>query len=127
MSDNSQPEGRNALSGYSYDRFYRAKFDRWVTRAYWLPHEVAALSMGYDPRSLNLKALSEKKADPEVALEFLDRIDVVRRAIEVEQLDVQSTPRAAFDWLAYHGIPFPEELKKFVERKSECVSNPLLI
>lgn len=98
-----------------YDPFLWANLNRWAARAYWTTDEAAALSLCKDPRSLNLARIENEMASP-YAIEFLDRMDTIRRAAEVGQIGWKCPPNQVIEWFDQYGMPYAEMLKSEVEK-----------
>ena len=96
------------------DAFYFANFNRWAARAYWTCDELAALSLGKDPRSLNLEKCCNRTGA--IVFEFLDRLDTIRRACEVAQIQWKMQPNIGIEWLLKFQVPFDPQLATEVDR-----------
>ena len=105
----SQPELTDLhLSSPKYD------VNIWAKNAFWLPQEIAALSLGYDPTDPN----NETYERPNWAgwLEELEhRTRIAGRAAEVGQLKQKCPPNEAIEWMDEYDIVYPLALKKAVD------------
>lgn len=97
------------------DPYKAASFDKWAARAYWTPSEMAALSLGKHPWSLNEWTCGEYP-DSWYSNEFLERYDVFLRAAEIGELARQCPPNSAIEYLEKMGIPYVTKLAETVAR-----------
>ena len=110
------PEHSNeSATGQQIDPYYAADLNKWAARAYWTPAEIAALSIGKHPWSLNRESF-DKHPHSWFSLEFLERLDVFVRAAETNQIAWQCPPNAAVEFMDRLSMPFVSGLKEQVER-----------
>jgi len=110
------PEHSNeSATGQQIDPYDAADLNKWAARAYWTPAEIAALSLGKHPWSLNRESF-DKHPHSWFSLEFLERLDVFVRAAETNQISWQCPPNGAVEFMERLGMPFVSGLKEQVER-----------
>lgn len=81
---------------------------RWSKAAVWTMEEVAALSLGKDPKSVTLKRVAKfDDARSAFAREFRYRADLLSRAARAGELASEPSPRDALQWLKARGIDYP--------------------
>ncbi len=113
MSENSEPRSKAKETGISLtgaSRYREANFECWAKRAFWLPEEIAALSLEKDPSSLNESSVGEV-ALSNIGLEFLEISETVRRAVLGEQIPEKCQPDVAIQWMKKFDLKIPEALE----------------
>lgn len=105
----SQPELTDLhLSSPNYD------VDIWAKNAFWLPQEIAALSLGYDPT--DPKNESYRRPNWAGWLEELEhRTRIASRAAKVGQFKPECPPNEAIEWMDEYDIVYPLALKQAVD------------
>lgn len=110
----SQPE-QNAYASGQPEPYVAVRLDQWAARAYWTPAEIAALSLGKHPWSLNDTRAKDHLGNW-FTWEFWERRDVFTRAAETGLISWQCPPNKAVELLKQLGIPFPDGMEEAVER-----------
>ena len=87
----------------------------WARMSYWSGAEIAALSLGKNPTVVNENTCREGVTKYQLCRDFWDRLEIVHRAIEAEQIFAQTIPTYALAWLERYKIKFPLALKREVE------------
>lgn len=115
-----EPEQGASDRGES-DPYNNVRLDQWAARAYWTPSEIAALSLGKHPWSLN-DEICKDNLDSWFTWEFWERRDVFRRAAETGLISWQCPPNKAVELLKHLGIPFVSGLEAAVVRLHPVVN-----
>ncbi|MFC7291719.1 hypothetical protein [Hirschia litorea] len=113
MSEMSEPRSKEKETGISLTgaaRYREANFECWAKRAFWLPEEIAALSLEKDPSSLNESSVGEV-ALSNIGLEFLEISETVRRAVLGKQIPEKCQPDVAIHWMKKFDLKVPEALE----------------
>jgi len=86
----------------------------WAKNAFWLPEEIAALSLGYDPT--DPKKESYKGPNWAGWLEELEhRTRLASRAAKAGQFKSECPPNEAIEWMDEYDIVYPLALKQAVD------------
>ncbi len=116
----SSPD-RATLAGNQSDPFVDASFHKWAMRAYWTPAEIAALSLGKHPWSLN-EERGEAHRDSWISWEFFERDDIFTRAAEKGLISWECSPPKAIEFMKQRGISYPALLEEAVSRLHRLVN-----
>ncbi len=95
----------------------------WARQAYWRPEELAALSLGKNPTLIDEGACSAAMFRQDVAQQFLENLEAIRRAIDVNDMFEYARPWYALSWLKTNRIDFPEALEHEVAKRGGTVSD----
>ena len=110
----SKADFQSQTSGAA-DPFLWADFTVWVKRPYWTPQEIAALSLGKDPWSLNIYSC-RVELPCRFSWSFLHLLDILQRAIQFGQLPEMCRPSVAIEYLDRFEIECDDELRQEVDR-----------
>ena len=110
MSDSKSNAKETGISLTGASRYREANFNNWAKKAFWLPEEIAALSLGKDPSSLNEFSVGEV-ALSNIGLEFLDISEIARRAVIAEQIPEKCPPDIAIQWMKKFDLKIPKPLE----------------
>ncbi len=102
------------------DPFEPADANRWAARVYWTPDEIAALSLGKCPWSLNRGTVAGFVSNW-FSVEFCHRWDILCRAVHMGCLPERCPPNRAIEWLNEAGIPCDEALIQEVNKRHPIV------
>lgn len=97
--------------------------DIWSRHDYWMPEEIAALSLGKNPTLINEHTCSPVMLKYGVAQQFIEVLEIVRRSIEAENLFERTQPWYALSWLQTNKIDFPDALRDEVTKLGGAVSD----
>ena len=90
----------------------RANYAFWGVAPYWTTEEAAALSFGKEPKRVNGQIIRSLPGELSVFIgEYIRRLELVSRAVEVGQLSDPITPRAFARWAKKISIEIPDELR----------------
>lgn len=92
----------------------RANFGHWAMASYWSIEEATALSLGRDPRRVQLKSIKPFVHISSFAKLFTDRLDLLCRAQTMGQLYPKSSPSFFLAWAQRIGLSVPSELVESV-------------
>ncbi|MEC5291600.1 hypothetical protein VSX64_23030 [Aurantimonas sp. C2-6-R+9] len=92
----------------------KADFGYWAMASYWSIEEATALSLGRDPRRVQLKSVKSFVHISSFAKLFIDRLDLLRRAQTMGQLYAQSSPSVFLAYAQRMGLAVPSELVESV-------------
>jgi len=94
-----------------------ADFSHWACMAYWSAEEAVALILGKDPKRVNLINLEEyyTRVSPFIQ-RFKNLKELIDRAIEVEDLPKQPTPRQSVEWAKKIDFKIPSDLEEELEQ-----------
>jgi hypothetical protein len=90
--------------------------DIWARQAYWLPEEIAALSLGKNPTLVNETTCTAAMFRQDVAQQFLEVLETIRRGIDAGELFERTKPWYALSWLKTNKLEYPEVLADEVAR-----------
>ncbi|MEQ9504832.1 MAG: hypothetical protein RLO80_01085 [Hyphomonas sp.] len=88
----------------------------WARHAYWRPEEIAALSLGKNPTLVNEGTCSDAMFRQDVAQQFLEVLETIRRGIDAGELFERTKPWYALSWLQTNKLDYPEVLADEVAR-----------
>jgi hypothetical protein len=94
-----------------------ADFSHWACMAYWSAEEAVALTLGKDPKRVNLVNLEEccTQVSPFIK-RFKNLKELIDRAIEAEVLPKQPTPRQSVEWAKKIDFEIPTDLEEELEQ-----------
>lgn len=95
----------------------------WARHAYWRPEEVAALSLGKNPTIIDEATCISAMFRQDVAQQFLENLEAIRRAIDVNDMFEYARPWYALSWLKTNGIEYPQALENEVAKLGGTVSD----
>lgn len=95
----------------------------WARHAYWRPEEVAALSLGKNPTIIDEATCISAMFRQDVAQQFLENLEAIRRAIDVNDMFEYARPWYALSWLKTNGLEYPEQLEHEVAKLGGTVSD----
>ncbi|WP_213270371.1 hypothetical protein [Hyphomonas sp.] len=95
----------------------------WARHAYWRPEEVAALSLGKNPTIIDETTCIPAMFRQDVAQQFLENLEAIRRAIDTGDMFEFARPWYALSWLKTNRIDFPEQLENEVAKLGGTVSD----
>jgi hypothetical protein len=86
-------------------------FSHWNRKKHWHPEEAVAISLGKNPKIVNLETLTQLRhpMSPFVS-EFRARMDTLQRAISAGHILTPLEPRAFIAWAVNEGFSLPSEL-----------------
>ena len=92
-----------------------ANFEYWSKMPFWKVLELGCVTLGYDPEPL-LRATDEQLAEAEHKRQEIEaRCLLAFRAVEMEYLGQQITPKDALAWLDAIQEDVPDELRRWIE------------
>jgi hypothetical protein len=92
------------------DPYSEADIDHWSKISYWTVDEAVALSLNKDPRVVTWERIEEYKVRSGFVFQFLERRELIGRAIEAEQLLDRNTPAFFLAWAARTRFYMPDSL-----------------
>jgi hypothetical protein len=94
----------------------RADLGFWSKAAHWLPHEAAALSLGYAPRFVNPDTIKPYLESSTEAQEFGGRLMLISRALDAGTLKQRFSPHEFVAWAGRIGLKLPMGLSDVIAR-----------
>lgn len=95
----------------------------WARQAYWRPEELAALCLGKNPTLIHESSCSTAMFRQDVAQQFLEILEAIRRAIDVNDMFEYARPWYALSWLKTNRIDYPDVLEHEVAKLGGTVSD----
>ncbi|UVC09595.1 hypothetical protein IHQ71_02915 [Rhizobium sp. TH2] len=91
------------------DRFFNdvranTDWDYWSKISYWTAEEAVAISFGKDPRAVTLEKISRYEGNSIFVASFHAQLELIKRAVEVGQLNEKNTPPYLLGWAERTGF-----------------------
>lgn len=101
----------------------KADFEHWGKAPYWTEEEAVALSLGKEPKVINLKTIQSRYGTSSFAEKYRQTFELVTRALRINELPSLLPPMTFLEWADRKRIRPPEELVQSVKKHSAVMKN----
>jgi hypothetical protein len=103
-----------------------ADYEKWLKKKVWTSEEATALTLGKEPKVVNVKSLSEYKSIVGSLFrdKFLDRLDEIERAIAAHELFIPLRPDKFVTWADGEFPDLPQVLVAHAKAANKGQSTP---
>lgn len=103
--------------------FAVAQWEFWAQISYWTAEEAVALSLGKDPRVVNLNSIASYSGSSLFVGDFTSKLQLISRAIEAGQLFEKNVPTFFLAWAERTDFPMPAVLIEAVQRRGGQIAD----
>ena len=94
---------------------------------FWTAEEAAAYSMGFAPRFLNRSTILGHLAQTRAAEEFMRRVDLIARALQIADIQEPIRPGVFVRWALECNLDLPEGLTRTSGLARDGLSGPAMV